>query len=56
MWFSIDGLTWDGPYDLPQPLGGLLPGWRLPRPVVGSDAIFGVGGEDVVLVVGRLQD
>jgi hypothetical protein len=56
MWFSTDGLTWDGPHHLPQPLGSLLPGWRLPQLAIGSDAIFGIGSEDVVLVVGRLQD
>jgi hypothetical protein len=52
MWFSTNGLTWDGPYDLPN---GLATGWLLPQLAIGSDAIFGVGG-DLIPVVGRLQD
>ena len=52
MWFSADGLTWDGPYDLPD---GLATGYLPAQLAVGSDAIFGVGGRDFTPVVGRLQ-
>ncbi len=55
MWFSTDGLTWDGPYELPAALTSI---WGIPPQLaVGSDAIFGVGGPwDHRPVVGRLQD
>jgi hypothetical protein len=55
MWFSTDGLTWDGPYQLPVALASI---WGIaPQLAVGSDAIFGVGGPwDRGPVVGRLQD
>lgn len=57
MWFSADGLAWDGPHDQPDGLGT---GWFTPQLAVGSDTIFGVGTVpgtwDFTPVVGRLQE
>jgi len=53
MWFSTDGLTWDGPHEGPAALGTL---YFLPEVAVGTDAIYGVGGTHDTYVVGRLQE
>ncbi|MEE9533696.1 MAG: hypothetical protein V3W06_04705 [Acidimicrobiia bacterium] len=57
MWFSTDGLTWDGPYDGPEGIFGQP--YRGAQVVVGPDAIFAIGvGPDYarIPIVGRLQD
>jgi hypothetical protein len=57
MWFSTDGLTWDGPYHGPEGIFG-QPYWGA-QVVVGPDAIFAIGvGPDYarIPIVGRLQD
>jgi hypothetical protein len=57
MWLSADGLTWDGPHELPGALGT---GWFVPQVAVGSEAIFGIGTWpgtwDRAPVIGRLHD
>ena len=53
LWFSPDGSMWDGPHPLPE---GLLAGYMVPELVVGSDTIFGVGFDEEIFVVGRLQE
>jgi hypothetical protein len=50
MWFSTDGEIWDGPHIRPD---GLATGWLPPLISVGSDTIFGGGGDFSALVVGR---
>lgn len=52
MWLSTDGEVWHGPYDLPD---GLLAGYLLPRMAIGSNAIYGIGPDERIVVVGRLQ-
>ncbi|MDJ0662977.1 MAG: carboxylesterase family protein [Acidimicrobiia bacterium] len=41
MFFSADGLTWDGPHDRPD---GLKSAYMPPQLAVGPDAFFGIGG------------
>ena len=53
MWFSADGLTWDGPYEGPEGLGFF---YFRTEPSVGSDAIISVTGGHDGIVVGRLED
>ncbi len=53
MYFSTDGLNWDGPYDRPD---GLTSGYLPPQLAVGSDAFFGIGGTSFEPVLGLLQD
>ena len=53
LWFSADGQQWDGPHPLPD---GLRLGSLVPEIVVGADTIFGVGFEEQVFVIGRLQE
>jgi hypothetical protein len=52
MFFSVDGINWDGPYDRPD---GLTSGYLPPQLAVGVDAFFGIGGTSNVPVLGRLQ-
>lgn len=40
LWFSNDGLTWDGPHELPDALTTGFPGYFPPQLAVGSDTIF----------------
>jgi hypothetical protein len=51
-WFSGDGLTWDGPFEMPE---GLVVGWFLPEIAVGSDTILATGVVGRIFVIGRLQ-
>lgn len=53
MWFSADGLIWDGPFAGPEGLG-----WAFfhIEPTVGSDAIYSVTGTHDGFVVGQLHD
>ena len=51
MFFSADGITWDGPHDRPD---GLTSGYLPPQLAVGPDAFFGIGGTAAEAVVGRL--
>jgi hypothetical protein len=53
MWFSTDGLAWDGPHQGPDALGTV---YFLPELAVGTDAIYGVGGTHDTYIVGRLQE
>jgi hypothetical protein len=53
MWVSTDGEAWDGPHELPS---GLLAGYLVPQFAVGSDTILGIGFDEQIYVVGRLQD
>ncbi len=53
MWFSADGMTWDGPYEAP---GGLLWVYFRDEPSVGADAIFSVNGTHDGIVIGRLEE
>lgn len=53
MWFSVDGLTWDGPYPGPDGLAWVF--FRT-EPSVGRDVIYSVNGTHDGLVVGRLED
>jgi hypothetical protein len=53
MWFSADGITWDGPHQGPDALGTF---YFLPELAVGTDAIYGVGGTHDTYIVGRLQE
>jgi hypothetical protein len=53
MWFSRDGLTWDGPYEGPETLATV---YSLPQLAVGTDMIFGNGGTHDNPVIARLQD
>jgi hypothetical protein len=50
MWFSTDGVSWDGPFDVP---GGLETSWVTSQPVIGSDLIFGTS--DNAAVIARPQ-
>jgi hypothetical protein len=52
MWFSTDGLAWDGPHQGPDALGTV---YFLPELAVGTDAIYGVGGTHDTYIIGRLQ-
>jgi hypothetical protein len=53
MWFSVDGLTWDGPHQGPGELGTV---YFLSELAVGSDVIYGVGGTHDTYIIGRLQE
>ncbi|MEA2002531.1 MAG: hypothetical protein U9N84_11715 [Actinomycetota bacterium] len=53
MWFSADGLTWDGPYAGPEGFGWFY--FHI-EPSVGSDAIYSVNGGHDGLVIGRVQE
>jgi sugar lactone lactonase YvrE len=53
MWFSADGLTWDGPHTGPEGLGYVY--FHI-EPTVGSDAIFSVNGTHDGFVIGRLRE
>jgi sugar lactone lactonase YvrE len=53
MWFSADGLAWDGPYEGPEALFGFY--WRT-EPAIGNDSIYVVGGTHDTYLIGRLQD
>jgi hypothetical protein len=53
MFFSVDGITWDGPYDRPD---GLTSGYIPSQLAVGPDAFFGIGGTASEPVLGRLQE
>jgi hypothetical protein len=53
MWFSSNGLTWDGPYKSPAGLGFM---YFRTEPSVGPDAIFSINGTHDGLVIGRLQE
>jgi hypothetical protein len=53
MWFSTDGLNWDGPYEGPAALGTVF---FLPELAVGTDAFYGVGGTHDTFVVARRQE
>jgi sugar lactone lactonase YvrE len=53
MWFSADGLTWDGPYEGPEALFGLY--WRT-EPAVGTESIYVVGGGHDTYLIGRLLE
>ncbi|MEN8113908.1 MAG: hypothetical protein ABFS21_05925 [Actinomycetota bacterium] len=53
MWFSSDGLVWDGPYESPGGLGYM---YFRTEPSVGADAVFSVNGTHDGLVIGRLQE
>jgi hypothetical protein len=53
MWFSADGLTWDGPYAGPEALGYIY--FHI-EPTVGTDAIFSVNGTHDGFVIGRLRE
>ena len=52
MWFSADGLVWDGPYEGPA---GLFWAFFRDEPAVGSDVILSVNGTHDGLVIGRLH-
>lgn len=52
MWFSTDGLTWDGPHQGPEELGTV---YFLHELAIGTDAIYAVGGGHDSYVIGRLQ-
>jgi hypothetical protein len=53
MWFSPDGVSWDGPYEGPAALGTV---YFLPELAVGRDAVYGVGGTHDTYIIGRLQE
>lgn len=53
MWFSSDGLIWDGPYEAPTGFGYA---YFRTEPSVGADVIFSVNGTHDGLVIGRLQE
>jgi hypothetical protein len=54
MWFSTDGIGWDGPYRGPEALWMVY--W-LPDLAVGTDVIYGIGGVfSETLVIGRLVE
>lgn len=52
MFFSADGITWDGPYDRPV---GLTSGYVPTQLAVGPDAFFGIGGTASEPVLGLVQ-
>ena len=53
IWFSADGLTWDGPYEGREALFGLY--WRT-EPAVGTESIYVVGGGHDTCLIGRLLE
>lgn len=53
MWFSADGVIWDGPYEGPEDLSWF---YFRTEPSVGSDAIYSVNGTHDGLVVGLLEE
>ena len=53
MWFSADGVTWDGPYPGPQ---GLFWAFFRDEPSAGSDAFVSVNGTHDGIVIGRLEE
>lgn len=52
MWFSTDGLVWDGPYAGPE---GLFWAFFRDEPSVGTDAILSINGVHDGIVIGRLE-
>jgi sugar lactone lactonase YvrE len=53
MWFSVDGLFWDGPYPGPEGLGYVY--FHI-EPSVGTNAIISVNGTHDGFVIGRLEN